>query len=149
MLCAGVNISTDLVGGPVQPNFDDHRKRGLRRHPAFRPAYDSIGVVPIIYGCGNCLIEAVFERLGRSCLRCQVQFPRRRRLTKFRTLPSGRNEILLGGGGFDHGDHPQVRTGPSWLALRGLRIGAINYHIEGQGRADALGRGPGCSPRCF
>jgi hypothetical protein len=25
---------------------------------------------------------------------------------------------------------PQVRTSPSWLALRGLRIGAINYHIE-------------------
>jgi hypothetical protein len=25
---------------------------------------------------------------------------------------------------------PPNRTRPSWLALRGLRIGAINYHIE-------------------
>jgi len=25
---------------------------------------------------------------------------------------------------------PPNRTSPGWLALRGLRIGAINYHIE-------------------
>jgi hypothetical protein len=25
---------------------------------------------------------------------------------------------------------PQSRTNPGWLVLRGLRIGAINYHIE-------------------
>jgi hypothetical protein len=25
---------------------------------------------------------------------------------------------------------PDSRTNPGWLALRGLRIGAINYHIE-------------------
>ena len=25
---------------------------------------------------------------------------------------------------------PPNRTNPGWLALRGLRIGAINYHIE-------------------
>jgi len=30
---------------------------------------------------------------------------------------------------------PHSRTNPGWLVVRGLRIGAINYHIEGQGRA--------------
>ena len=25
---------------------------------------------------------------------------------------------------------PQSRTSPTWLALRGLRIGAINYHVQ-------------------
>ena len=25
---------------------------------------------------------------------------------------------------------PHSRTSPGWLALRGLRIGAINYHVE-------------------
>jgi hypothetical protein len=25
---------------------------------------------------------------------------------------------------------PDTRTRPSWLALRGLRIGAINYHVQ-------------------
>ena len=65
----------DLVGGPVQPNFDDHSKRGLRRHPAFRPAYDDSGAVPIIYGCGNCLItRAVFERLGDPAFDVRFNF---------------------------------------------------------------------------
>jgi len=121
----------DLVGGPVQPNFDDHSKRGLRRHPAFRPAYDDSGAVPIIYGCGNCLItRAVFERLGDPAFDVRFNF--------------------LGGGDTDYFVRcrqagmkfywvaealitetvPQNRTSPSWLALRGLRIGAINYHIE-------------------
>ncbi|XSC44998.1 glycosyltransferase family 2 protein [Bradyrhizobium sp. RDT10] len=55
----------DIVGGPVFPEFDDERKRGLRRHPAFAPAYDASGPVPVIYGCGNCLIRrSVFDRLG-------------------------------------------------------------------------------------
>ena len=56
-----------LVGGPVLPDFDDDMKRGLRRHPAFRPAYDESGPVPVIYGCGNCLItRPVFGRLGSA-----------------------------------------------------------------------------------
>jgi hypothetical protein len=25
---------------------------------------------------------------------------------------------------------PDIRTRPSWIALRGLRIGAINYHVQ-------------------
>ena len=69
--------------------FDDDMKRGLRRHPAFRPAYETSGAVPMIYGCGNCLIaRSVFERLGRSHVRSALQFPRRRRYRFFRPLPS-------------------------------------------------------------
>ena len=56
MVDAAEATGADLVGGPVLPDFDDDLKRGLRRHPAFRPAYDESGPVPIIYGCGNCLI---------------------------------------------------------------------------------------------
>jgi glycosyltransferase involved in cell wall biosynthesis len=47
----------DVVGGPVLQRFNDEAKRGLQRHPAFRPTYDTSGPVPIIYGCGNCLIK--------------------------------------------------------------------------------------------
>ena len=40
-------------------------KRGLRHHPAFAPAYDATGPVPVIYGSGNCLIRSsVFERIA-------------------------------------------------------------------------------------
>ena len=121
----------DLVGGPVQPNFDDDMKRGLRRHPAFRPAYDYSGAVPIIYGSGNCLItREVFARLGTPAFDLRFNF--------------------LGGGDTDFFSRcrqaglrfhwaaeavitetvPKSRTNPAWLAKRGLRIGAINYHVQ-------------------
>ncbi|QWG17666.1 glycosyltransferase [Bradyrhizobium sediminis] len=121
----------DLVGGPVQPNFDDVSKRGLGRHPAFRPAYDYSGAVPIIYGCGNCLItRAVFERLGDPAFDVRFNF-----------LGGGDTDFFVrcrqAGMKFHWAAEavitetvPPSRTNPGWLAQRGLRIGAINYHIE-------------------
>lgn len=120
-----------IVGGPVFPEFDEQRKRGLRRHPAFAPAYDVSGPVPVIYGCGNCLIRrAVFERLGTPVFDIRFNF--------------------LGGGDTDFFYRckrlgirfhwvaeavisetvPQNRTSLKWLVARGLRIGAINYHVQ-------------------
>ena len=65
----------DIVGGPVFPEFEDERKRGLRRHPAFAPAYDASGPVPVIYGCGNCLIRrSVFTRLGMPAFDLRFNF---------------------------------------------------------------------------
>jgi GT2 family glycosyltransferase len=121
----------DLVGGPVLQNFDDDMKRELQRHPAFLPAYGASGPVPIIYGCGNCLIRrAVFARLSSPAFDLRFNF--------------------LGGGDVDFFTRcrraglrfhwaeeavivetvPNSRTNPAWLAMRGLRIGAINYHVE-------------------
>ena len=121
----------DLVGGPVQPNFDDHRKRGLRRHPAFRPAYDSSGVVPIIYGCGNCLItRAVFERLGDPAFDVRFNFLGGGDTDFFVRCRQAGMKFYWAAEALITETVPQVRTSPSWLALRGLRIGAINYHIE-------------------
>ena len=121
----------DLVGGPVQPDFDDAGKRGLRRHPAFRPAYDYSGPVPIIYGSGNCLItRAVFERLDDPAFDAEFNF-----------LGGGDADFFVRCREIGMKFHwaaealitetvPPNRTSPGWLALRGLRIGAINYHIE-------------------
>src|SRR6202048_685870 len=121
----------DVVGGPVLQSFDDDMKRGLRRHPAFLPAYDTSGPVPIIYGCGNCLIKgAVFARLASPAFDLRFNF--------------------LGGGDVDFFTRcrraglrfhwvadavivetvPNSRTHRTWLAMRGLRIGAINYHVQ-------------------
>ena len=38
----------DVVGGPVLPVFDDDSQPWLARHPAFCPAYDYTGAVPLI-----------------------------------------------------------------------------------------------------
>jgi GT2 family glycosyltransferase len=131
MLCAAETTGADVVGGPVLQYFDDDMKRGLQRHPAFLPAYDRSGPVPIIYGCGNCLIRRpVFETLASPAFDLRFNF--------------------LGGGDVDFFTRcrraglrfhwvaeavivetvPNSRTNPGWLAMRGLRIGAINYHVE-------------------
>jgi GT2 family glycosyltransferase len=121
----------DIVGGPVFPEFDDAGKRGLRRHPAFAPAYDASGPVPVIYGCGNCLIRrSVFTRLGMPAFDLRFNFLgggdtdffyRCRRLgLRFHWA----NEAVISE------TVPQSRTGLKWLVIRGLRIGAINYHVQ-------------------
>jgi GT2 family glycosyltransferase len=131
MVSAAEATGADLVGGPVLPDFDDNLKRGLRRHPAFRPAYDESGPVPIIYGCGNCLItRRVFERLADPAFDL-----------KFNFLGGGDTDFFVrcrqAGMQFHWATDavitetvPHSRTSPRWLVVRGLRIGAINYHIE-------------------
>jgi len=130
MVRAAEAAGADLVGGPVLPNFDDD-KVGLRRHPAFRPAYDRSGPVPIIYGCGNCLItRPVFARLGVPAFDLRFNF-----------LGGGDTDFFVrcrqAGMKFHWAAEavitetvPESRTNSGWLALRSLRIGAINYHIE-------------------
>jgi GT2 family glycosyltransferase len=121
----------DVVGGPVLQNFNDNMKHSLRRHPAFLPAYNASGPVPIIYGCGNCLIKRrVFAGLSSPAFDLRFNF--------------------LGGGDVDFFTRcrraglrfhwveeavivetvPTSRTNPAWLAMRGLRIGAINYQVQ-------------------
>ncbi len=131
MVRAAETTGADVVGGPVWPVFDDTSKQTLERHPAFKPAYEISGAVPMIYGCGNCLItRAVFERLGAPVFDLRFNF--------------------LGGGDVDFFTRcrragmrfhwvaeavitetvPETRSRPRWLAQRALRIGAINYHVQ-------------------
>lgn len=131
MIATADATGADIVGGPVMPEFDDEEKRGLRRHPAFAPAYDRSGPVPVIYGCGNCLIRrGVFDRVGAPafdlrfnylgggdtdffyrCLRLGMRFHWVAEARISETVPPGRTRL-------------------SWLITRGLRIGAINYHVQ-------------------
>lgn len=131
MVRAAETTGADLVGGPVFPDIDDEGKRGLRDHPAFRPAYDFSGPVPVIYGCGNCLItRPVFMRLADPAFDLRFNF-----------LGGGDTDFFVrcrqAGMKFHWAAEatisetvPDSRTSAGWLALRGLRIGAINYHIE-------------------
>jgi glycosyltransferase involved in cell wall biosynthesis len=131
MVGAAGSSGADIVGGPVWPVFADAGKQHLERHPAFRPADYATGPVPIIYGSGNCLItRAVFERLGTPAfdLRfnflggCDVDFFTRsqRAGMKFQWVAEAViNETV-----------PDSRTDARWLAIRALRIGAINYHVQ-------------------
>ncbi len=131
MVRAAQTTGADVVGGPVWPVFDDAAKQNLERHPAFKPAYEASGSVPMIYGCGNCLIaRPAFERLGLPAFDLRFNF--------------------LGGGDVDFFTRcrragmkfhwvaeavitetvPETRSRPRWLVQRALRIGAINYHVQ-------------------
>jgi GT2 family glycosyltransferase len=131
MIGTADSTGADIVGGPVFPEFDDERKRGLRRHPAFAPAYDASGPVPVIYGCGNCLIRRpVFDRLGTPAFDLRFNFLgggdtdffyRCKRLSlRFHWVAEAVISETV----------PQSRTSLKWLMTRGLRIGAINYHVQ-------------------
>jgi GT2 family glycosyltransferase len=130
MVDTAETTGADIVGGPVFPVFDDETKRVLRRHPAFSPAYETSGPVTMIYGCGNCLIRRnVFTRL-------ESLFDLR-----FNFLGGGDTDFFMRCRRVGMKFHwnadavitetvPPARTRPGWVALRGLRIGAINYHVE-------------------
>jgi GT2 family glycosyltransferase len=131
MLRAAETSGADLIGGPVQPNFDDEMKRGLRRHPAFRPAYDTSGPVPVIYGCGNCLItRPVFERLGSPAFDLRFNFLGGGDTDFFVRCRQAGMKFHWAAEALITETVPRARTSPGWLALRGLRIGAINYQVQ-------------------
>ena len=131
MVGAAEATGADLVGGPVLPEFDDDLKRGLRRHPAFRPAYDESGPVPIIYGCGNCLItRAVFERLADPAFDLKFNFLGGGDTDFFVRCRQAGMQFHWAADAVITETVPHNRTNPRWLVIRGLRIGAINYHIE-------------------
>jgi GT2 family glycosyltransferase len=131
MVHAAESTGADVVGGPVWPVFEDATRRALERHPAFKPAYDISGNVPMIYGCGNCLItRTVFERLAAPAFDLRFNFLgggdvdfftrcRRAGMTFHWVAEAVITETV-----------PETRSQPRWLALRGLRIGAINYHVQ-------------------
>jgi len=134
MLRAAEATGADLVGGPVLPNFDDDMKRGLRHHPAFRPAYDKSGPVPVIYGCGNCLItRPVFARLGQPAFDLRFNFLGGGDVDFFVRCRRAGMKFHWAADAVITETVPQSRTKSGWLALRGLRIGAINYHVQRKG----------------
>jgi GT2 family glycosyltransferase len=131
MVGAAEETCADLVGGPVLPRFDDDLKRGLRRHPAFRPAYEESGPVPVIYGCGNCLItRPVFSKLADPAFDLKFNFLGGGDTDFFVRCRQAGMKFHWAADAVITETVPHSRTSPGWLVLRGLRIGAINYHIE-------------------
>jgi GT2 family glycosyltransferase len=141
MVRAAEATGADVVGGPVLPLFDDDSKPWLARHPAFCPAYDDSGAVPLIYGCGNCLItRAAFDRLGAPAFDLRFNF-----------LGGGDCDFFVrcrdAGMAFHWAAEavitetvPHSRTRLGWIAKRGLRIGAINYRVQAKAAPGALAR---------
>lgn len=135
--CTGAGV----VGGPVMPRIARGGPPALACHPAFRPAFDTSGPVPVIYGSGNCLIaRSTFERLGLPAFDVAYNF-----------LGGGDTDFFVrvrrAGIPFHWAQEavvsetvPLARTTVRWLAARGLRIGAINHRIERKHAQGGTGR---------
>ena len=131
MVGAAEATGADIVGGPVFPIFDDETKRALRRHPAFCPAYETSGPVPLIFGCGNCLIDrSVFAKLDDPAFDLRFNFLGGGDTDFFMRCRRAGMKFHWQADAVITETVPPVRTRPGWIALRGLRIGAINYHVE-------------------
>lgn len=131
MVDAAERTDSDIVGGPVFPIFADESKRVLRRHPAFCPAYDVSGPVPMIYGCGNCLIKrTAFAALEDPAFDLRFNFLGGGDTDFFARCRQAGLKFHWQADAVITETVPQLRTRPGWIALRGLRIGAINYHVE-------------------
>jgi GT2 family glycosyltransferase len=131
MVRAAETTGADVVGGPVWPVFDDAAKQNLERHPAFKPAYETSGDVPMIYGCGNCLIaRSAFERLGAPAFDLRFNFLGGGDVDFFTRCRRAGMRFRWAAEAIITETVPEARSRPRWLALRGLRIGAINYHVQ-------------------
>jgi GT2 family glycosyltransferase len=131
MVDAADTTRADLVGGPVLPRFSDAMRARLEHHPAFCPAYQKSGPVPVIYGCGNCLISrAVFEKLVDPTFDLRFNFLGGGDTDFFTRCRRAGMSFHWAADAVITETVPESRTRSSWLALRGLRIGAINYRVE-------------------
>ena len=121
----------DVVGGPVFPRFELPSKAHLAKHPSFQPPYESSGKVPIIYGTGNCLIRrTVFERLETPLFDLSFNYLGGGDTDFFSRCRAIGLEFYWDQSAVVFECVPRRRTRLSWLAARGLRIGAINYLVE-------------------
>ena len=139
MVAAAERTDSDVVGGPVVPQFREETTAMLARHPVFWPSHDRTGPVAMIYGTGNCLVRRrVFERLGERPLDTRFNF--------------------LGGGDMDFFTRcrdaglrshwvqealitetvPPDRARIGWVLRRGMRIGSINRAVEVKHRRGAF-----------
>lgn len=133
--------AADVVGGPVLPIFDDAMKPWLGRHPAFCPAYDYSGAVPLIYGCGNCLItRSAFERLGSPAFDLRFNFLGGGDADFFVRCRNAGMKFHWTAEAVITETVPRSRTTLGWIARRGLRIGATNYRVQYKAAGSAAAR---------
>lgn len=130
MVAAAIRNGADIVGGPVYPRFSKGSER-LASHPAFCPAYAATGPVPVIYGSGNCLIRReVFERLADPAFDVRFNFLGGGDTDFFARARAAGARFFWMAEAVINETVPPERTRVSWIARRGLRTGAINFHVQ-------------------
>ncbi|OOO28779.1 glycosyl transferase family A [Agrobacterium salinitolerans] len=131
MVSAAKSFGVDIVGGPVNREFDAPASKAVLSHPLFGSIEAPTGLVEQIHGSGNCLISRrVFESLPKPEFDVQfnflgggdMDFFTRCRKAGFKFAWNARAVIIE--------YVPESRMAPRWIMERSLRTGIINYSID-------------------
>ena len=139
MVGAAESSHAGIVGGPVNPRFEDSVDKGMQGHPVFWPISAPTGPLPMIYGSGNCLIRrSVFERLGAPAFDIAFNFLGGGDTDFFTRARNAGVAFYWQADALITETVPPARTQRQWVFKRGLRIGAINRRIDRKSRAAPL-----------
>ena len=131
MVSAAKSFGVDIVGGPVNREFDAPATKAVLAHPLFGSIEARTGPVEQIHGSGNCLISRrVFETLPKPEFDVQfnflgggdMDFFTRCRKAGFKFAWNAKAVIIE--------YVPESRMAPRWIMERSLRTGIINYSID-------------------
>jgi GT2 family glycosyltransferase len=131
MVATAQAFGADIVGGPVVRVFDRPASKGVERHILYGSIDAPTGPVDQIHGSGNCLISRkVFEQLDNPQFDVQfnflgggdMDFFTRCRRAGFKSAWSAEAVITE--------FVPESRMVPTWIMMRSLRTGIINYSID-------------------
>jgi glycosyltransferase involved in cell wall biosynthesis len=131
LLACQSRYDADVVGGPVDFNFEEEPSASIRRCGIFDvPSWDD-GIVPLLYASGNLLLTAdILERGNWPQFDLSFgltggedgEFLRRMRRNGARFAWSTRAIVRE--------RVPRNRANPDWVLLRSFRKGNINMRIE-------------------
>lgn len=140
MISAAKSFDADIVGGPVNRQFDAPASKAVLAHPLFGSIEAPTGPVDQIHGSGNCLLSRrVFETLEKPEFDVRfnflgggdMDFFTRCRKAGFKFAWSAQAVIIE--------YVPETRMAPRWIMERSLRTGIINYSIDRARRPDLKG----------
>ncbi|MBB2907227.1 glycosyltransferase involved in cell wall biosynthesis [Rhizobium sp. RAS22] len=131
MVSAAKSFDADIVGGPVNREFDAPASRAVLSHPLFGSIEAPTGPVDQIHGSGNCLISRrVFETLQRPEFDVRFNFLGGGDMDFFTRCRKAGFKFAWNANALIIEYVPESRMAPRWIMERSLRTGIINYSID-------------------
>ncbi len=131
MVKTAKSFSADIVGGPVNREFDAPAPKSVLAHPLFGSIEAPTGEVDQIHGSGNCLISRrVFDGLDKPEFDVQFNFLGGGDMDFFTRCRRAGFKFAWSADAVIIEYVPETRMAPRWIMTRSLRTGIINYSID-------------------
>ena len=131
MVATAQTFGVDIVGGPVVREFDRPASEGVKHHVLYGSIDAPTGIVDQIHGSGNCLISRkVFEQLDNPQFDVQFNFLGGGDMDFFTRCRRAGFKFAWSAEALITEFVPESRMVPTWIMMRSLRTGIINYSID-------------------